>query len=135
MYARQVQQWQPVIDWFCQRYDVDIRPSTSFIAQFGDDTRDKIRRHLLSYNFEAVQGFCFGVDAIKSILLMSAVSDKYLTVSEAVRLSRLELEFQTEFWGNVEWAHDLELHDTNARVAAGAVFIHFNSFKHVTQKK
>ena len=51
-------------------------------------------RHLLSYNFEAVHGFTFGVDAIKSILLMCAVVDKRLTVEEAVRLSRLEVDFQ-----------------------------------------
>ena len=51
-------------------------------------------RHLLSYNFEAVHGFTFGVDAIKSILLMCAVVDKRITVEEAVRLSRLEVDFQ-----------------------------------------
>ena len=33
-------------------------------------------RYLLSYNFEAVHGFTFGVDAIKSILLMCAVVEK-----------------------------------------------------------
>jgi len=135
LYVRQLAEWQPIIDWFCQRHEVDIQPSLSLTAQFSDDTREKIRRHLLSYNFEAVQGFCFGVDAIKSILLMSAVADKRLTVGEAVRLSRLELEYQTGFWGNVEWAHDLELHDTNARVAAAAMFIHFNTSKHLTKTK
>ena len=49
---------------------------------------------MLSYNFEAVHGFTFGVDAIKSILLMCAVVDKRITVEEAVRLSRLEVDFQ-----------------------------------------
>ena len=41
-----------------------------------------------------MHGFTFGVDAIKSILLMCAVVDKRLTVEEAVRLSRLEVDFQ-----------------------------------------
>ena len=41
-----------------------------------------------------MHGFTFGVDAIKSILLMCAVVDKRITVEEAVRLSRLEVDFQ-----------------------------------------
>ena len=43
---------------------------------------------------EAVHGFTFGIDAIKSILLMCAIVDKVLTVEEAVKLSRLEVDFQ-----------------------------------------
>ena len=51
-------------------------------------------RHLLSYNFEAIHGLTFGIDALKSILLMCAIVDKQVTVEEAVKLSRLEVEFQ-----------------------------------------
>jgi len=133
---RQFAEWQPVIDWFCERYEVDVAPSaTLFGSPITPENREKIRRHLLSHNFEAVHGFCFGVDAIKSIILMSAVADGKLTASQAVKLSRLELDYQTDFWGNVEWAHDLELHDTNARVAAAAMFIHFHNTNRTTTKK
>ena len=38
--------------------------------------------------------------------------------------------FQTDRWGNVEWAHDIELHDTTARVAAAAMFVQLNSNSH-----
>ena len=48
----------------------------------------------MSYNFEAVHGFTFGIDAIKSVLLMTAIVDKKATVEDAVKLSRLEVEFQ-----------------------------------------
>ena len=50
---------------------------------------DKLEKHLLSYNFEALQGISFGVDAIKSLILTLAVIDRKLTVSQAVKLSRL----------------------------------------------
>ena len=43
---------------------------------------------------EAVHGFTFGIDAIKSIILMCAIVDKILSVDEAVKLSRLEVDFQ-----------------------------------------
>lgn len=135
LYHRQQVEWQPVIDWFCDRYEVDISPSVTLTGAVTPETREKIRRHLLSHNFEAVHGFCFGVDAIKSIILMSAVADGKMTASQAVNLSRLELDYQTDFWGNVEWAHDLELHDTNARVSAAAIFIYFNTSNHLTKNK
>ena len=43
--------------------------------------------------------------------------------------------FQTDQWGNVEWAHDLELHDTSARVAAAAMFVQCHSSEHLTKTK
>ena len=50
----------------------------------------------MSYNFEAVHGFTFGIDAIKSIFLMCAIVDKQLTVEEAVKRSRLEVDYQVK---------------------------------------
>lgn len=136
LYEKQKQDWQPIIDWFCQRHSVEIQPSTSINSPtFSSNAREQIRRHLLSYNMNAIQGFTFGVDAIKSILLMSAIVDKRLTVNEAVDLSRLETKFQTEKWGNVEWHHDLELHDTSARVAAAALFVQCHTSEHLIQTK
>ena len=44
-------------------------------------------------------------------------------------------QFQVEHWGNVEWAHDIELHDTIARVAAADIFIQCNSSKQLTRQK
>ena len=59
-------------------------------ATISDSDREKIRRQLLSFSFNAVQGFTFGVDALKSIILMSAVVEHKLSVEKAVQLARLE---------------------------------------------
>lgn len=137
LYTRQKLQWQPIIDWFCERYQITISPSTSLAVppKISAGAREVIRRHLLSYNFEAVHGFAFGIDAIKSIPLMCAIIDNRLTIDEAVRLSRLELDFQIEHWGNVEWAHELELYDTTARVAAAALFVQCNTSQYLAKHK
>ncbi len=45
------------------------------------------------------------------------------------------LIFQTEQWGNVEWAHDLELHDTTARVAASSLFVQAQTSQHLRKEK
>ena len=115
---------------------MDISPSVSITAPtFSTSARETIRKHLLSYSMDAIQGFSFGVDAIKSILLMSAVVEKKLTVNQAVQLARLETNFQIEKWGNVEWHHDLELHDTTARLAAAALFFQCNTSEYLIKKK
>ena len=92
MFEKQRKGWLPIIDWFCQQYDVDLKPSTTLVADFNAEDREKIRRQLMSHSFEAVQGLCFGIDAVKSIILMLAVTEFRLTAEEAVRLSRLEVE-------------------------------------------
>ncbi len=57
---------------------------------------EKLRRQLLSYNFNSVNGFTFGVDALKSIILMLALVEHQIPVHLAVKLSRLEVEFQVK---------------------------------------
>ena len=44
-----------------------------------------------------------------------------------MRLARLEVEVQTDHWGRVEWAHDIELYDTTARTAAAVMFVQCSS--------
>ena len=77
-----------------------LKPSMNMseTATVSDADKEKVRRHLLSYSFNAVQGFTFGVDALKSIILMSAVAEHKLSVEQAVQLARLETEFQVRLY-------------------------------------
>ena len=43
-------------------------------------------------------------------------------VEEALRIARLEEDFQLEEWGRVEGGHDLDQADIHVRVTAPAVF-------------
>lgn len=72
-------------------------------------------------------GFIYAVDTLKSIILTLACVEKFLNVEKAVLLSRLEEEFQLGRWGRVEWAHDLNQQELQARLAAAVLFIYFNS--------
>ena len=58
------------------------------------DSRAAVRRYLLSLSLDALHGFASGVDALKSVVLMSGVVDKIISVEDAVKLARLELEVQ-----------------------------------------
>ena len=93
---RQLAEWQPVIDWFCSRHGVAIKPShnMSAVPEFSPEARLTIKEYLMSLNFNSIQGFALGVDAAKSLILMSALVDRKITVEEAVALARLEVDFQ-----------------------------------------
>ena len=96
----------------------------------------------------------FGVDATKSLILTLACIERVITVDEAmkrkrsekegegmlkqtfqVKLARLELLFQTDHWGSVEWAHDIEEFDTTARLAAATLFVQLSSTETKTRNK
>jgi len=132
----QKEKWSPIILWFRERFGVSIEPTTNVMTPPVQESDLKVlEKYLMSYNYESLQGFTFAVDALKSLILCCACVERRLTVTEAVRLARLETEVQTSHWGSVEWAHDIEGHDTTARVAAGVMFVHCSSAGSTTRSK
>ena len=55
---------------------------------------DKLTQHMISRRHEALFGFVFAVESLKSVILTLAVMDGKLGVEEAVHLSRLEVDYQ-----------------------------------------
>jgi len=132
----QKKKWSPIINWFNQRYGVSVTPTLDISPPpLSDEDHDRLHKHLMSYNLNAVQGISFGVDAIKSLILGLAVVDRRLTVNQAVELSRLELLYQTDHWGSVEWAHDIEMHDTTSRLAASSIFTYYHCIANTKREK
>ncbi|XP_011306059.1 ATP synthase mitochondrial F1 complex assembly factor 2 [Fopius arisanus] len=128
LFKLQTDKWDPVIQWFCDKYQVDITKTTSISPPIiPPGTKDKLIRHFASYDYPALIGFMYGVDVLKSVILMMAVCERFINVEEAVKLSRLEEEFQISHWGNVEWSHDLSKNDLQARLSAAVLFIHLNT--------
>lgn len=136
LYDLQQQEWSPVLQWFCRNYDVQIDATRDIAGPaISQETKSKLARHLCSYNFWAIHGFSFGVEAVKSVILMLCCIERHISVEKAVLLSRLEEEFQSGHWGRVEWAHDLNQQETQARLAAAVLFVHLNSSSTFIQSK
>ncbi|XP_058806589.1 ATP synthase mitochondrial F1 complex assembly factor 2 [Phymastichus coffea] len=128
LYKLQENKWDPLIQWFCDRYQIDIVKTKSIDApKIPQDTKDEIKKYLVSHSHEAIFGFMYGVDTVKSVILTLAASERVINVEEAVALSRLEEDFQISHWGNVEWSHELAKYDLQSRMAAAILFIHLNS--------
>nr|CAD7571853.1 unnamed protein product [Timema californicum] len=91
----QAQEWQPILDWFCERYNVQIESSREITGpHISQETKSVLRKHLQSYSLWAVHGFSFAVETVKSLILTLCCVDRHISVEKAVLLSRLEEEFQ-----------------------------------------
>ncbi|KAK2581205.1 hypothetical protein KPH14_008004 [Odynerus spinipes] len=129
LYKLQVEKWDPLVQWFCDHFKVDIVKTQSIdIPAVPIETKTILMRHLLSYDFNVIHGFLYAVNALKSVILTLATIERVINVEEAVELSRLEEEYQISHWGNIEWSHDLNKYDLQSRVAAAVLFVHLNSY-------
>ncbi|XP_056017893.1 ATP synthase mitochondrial F1 complex assembly factor 2-like isoform X2 [Ostrea edulis] len=132
----QKREWEPVLEWLRSSYQVELESTTSLMPpEIPANTTHVISRKLTSLNDWALVGFQYGVENLKSIILMLGITDKLLTVEKAVQLSRLETVFQTKTWGNVDWHHDADIYQLQSRVAAAALFVHWCSNDMATTHK
>lgn len=124
----QVNEWDPVLQWIENRYNVTIGSSSSILGpDIPEATKDTFKQHLKSYNLWSLTGLEYVITQLKSVVLALAMIDRHLSVEKAVLLSRLEEEYQIRQWGNVEWAHDYDMYELRARTAAGALFVQLSS--------
>ncbi|XP_004930951.1 ATP synthase mitochondrial F1 complex assembly factor 2 isoform X1 [Bombyx mori] len=132
----QERKWTPILDWFQKTFNVkqelanSIQPPPVFT-----ETRAVLARHFLSYDFAALTAINFGVEALKSPILMLACMERRVVPEEAVLLARLEEEYQLERWGRVPWAHGLSQADLTARVSAALLLVHCATEKHAIKTK
>lgn len=128
--------WSPVTDWFQERFDCKLNITKElFSSGHPPESLAKIERHLNSYDQKCLVGLQFIAENLKSLVLTLALAEKRIGVLEAVSLGRLETEFQIAKWGRVEWHHDLDVMQTRTRVAAGLLFVFFNSEQTKTTSK
>ncbi|XP_012670134.1 ATP synthase mitochondrial F1 complex assembly factor 2 isoform X2 [Clupea harengus] len=132
----QKHEWDPAMEWIEKRYNVVIGSSSNILGpEIPQETNDTFRQHLSSYNFWALTGLEYVITQLKSVILSFGLIDRHLTVEQAVLLSRLEEEYQIQYWGNVEWAHDYDMYELRARTAAGALFVHLASESSTVKRK
>jgi ATP synthase F1 complex assembly factor 2 len=121
-------------------------PVTSELTLAGEapQTEAAIRAYMLSRTPFQLTALENAIETAKSVILGVALVEGSVTALRANALSRLELDHQVwqactscggttsvasltstaqqiQEWGNVEWAHDIELADTTARLAACAL--------------
>lgn len=126
----QSRHWDPLIGWFEHTFDCHLPIEYGDLSNVGtlpQTTSDKLSRHLQSHSGRwPLVGINFMTRNLKSFVLTSCLTERFLKVERAVEMARLETKFQTEKWSKVEWEHDIDEQTTNVRVAAGALFYHLS---------
>ena len=76
----QMERWSPVILWFRERFGVAVEPTTGLVSLARPADLETLGRYLTSHSWQALQGFAFGCDALKSLILTVACVERRLTV-------------------------------------------------------
>lgn len=125
LYSQQKKEWGAVIEWVNTRFEITVEHTTGFIfPKISDNAVPTLTNHLLSFDKTSLLAFEKMSGVLKSVILTLAVIDRHLPADKAVELALLEQRFQTSKWGNVEWHHDVELHETIMKTAACYTYIH-----------
>lgn len=124
----QDEKWGGIVKWFNERFASDIKHTYGFgKPHISEETYSTLRYHLKSYDQWSMIAFERMVNNLKSVILSLALLDRHISAVEAVELSLLEQRFQVSKWGNVEWHHDVDYHETLMNVSACAIFIQFSN--------
>lgn len=97
------EQWLPIVNWANEKHELALRPSYSITEMAGvpEESRAKLHRHFFSMGFPALNGLLYGVDSIKSVLLLLACLQFRLSAEEAAKLANLEQQYQTKVYQKV----------------------------------
>ncbi|XP_076459487.1 ATP synthase mitochondrial F1 complex assembly factor 2-like [Babylonia areolata] len=132
----QAAQWDPILQWANDRYNLTLASTYGItIPHVTKESKDIIRRHLLSYSDWALFGYEYAVDNVRSLLLVMALMDRHITVEKAVELATLENLFQAQRWGSIEWLHDVDKYELQSRLAAATLFVHWCSENTTVRQK
>ena len=116
--------WNPVIEWFMNANNVKIGITDNVIdCPVDEAAKETVRKLLMSFKLPSLFGLQFMTESLKSVIISYALLGRKVSVEEAVSLSRLEAEYQITKWGNVEWAHDMDVMQIRSRVAASLLFV------------
>lgn len=134
------EKWLPIVDWANETYKLDLKPSYNVteVATVPNESRLKLHRHISSMNFAALNGFLYGVDSIKSVLLILACLGARLSTEEAGELANLEQHYQAKIYQKVrallitllsllslqvEGHHDVQEYELLNRLSAAVFYI------------
>lgn len=68
MFNLQINEWDPIIEWFNKTFDVSLKKSVEMnVSTVSEKDKATLTKHLLSHNFAAINGINFIYHA-KSLL-------------------------------------------------------------------
>jgi ATP synthase F1 complex assembly factor 2 len=116
--------WDPIISWFENKYKSPLCVTTLLSGpEHPPQTIDVVKKHLSSMNHWPLTGLELAIDTAKSVVIALSLLDRQLSAAQAVDASRVEVDFQVQRFGYVEWSHGMDKYETTCRLAAAALFV------------
>ncbi|PIA14879.1 ATP12-domain-containing protein [Coemansia reversa NRRL 1564] len=111
--------YSPIVDWARSTYDIDIQTTSDIFAlRQKNASVEKLRDIVSEFSPLKLAALERAVMSAKSFLIGLALVQLHITVEEAAMAAQAEANAQTQFWGELENAHDLD--NTAMRQVLGA---------------
>ncbi|KAJ2614107.1 chaperone [Coemansia sp. RSA 1365] len=111
--------YSPIVDWARSTYDIDIQiTSDIFALRQKNASIERLRNVVSELSPLKLAALERAVMSAKSFLIGLALVQLRITVEEAAMAAQAEANAQTQFWGELENAHDLD--NTAMRQVLGA---------------
>lgn len=98
---RQMEIWQPLLDWGNRRFDTALRATTGIIAiEQSSDSLARFAQVVQALDPWQLTAIASLTGSTGSLILALAVLEQQLTAAEAVQAAQLDELFQAERWGD-----------------------------------
>ncbi|WP_374376453.1 ATP12 family chaperone protein [Dongia sp.] len=98
--ARQIQLWDPLIDWLRRRYDVSLAVTSGIVAiPQPSATLQTLTRVVEGYDDFALAALANLVSVSGSLVIALALADGEIVPEEAAHAAQIDELFQAERWG------------------------------------
>ncbi|KAL2315182.1 Protein atp12, mitochondrial [Schizosaccharomyces pombe] len=121
----QKENWWPLKETFENKLGVQLSyldGDAGIIAhKQTQETHERIRNWLSSLNSWQLAAFERSVSCCKSFIVSFMILKGYLNSEKAAALTNLELQYQTNRWGSLEDAHEIDNEDLKYKLASSAI--------------
>ncbi|KAJ2808018.1 ATP synthase mitochondrial F1 complex assembly factor 2 [Coemansia guatemalensis] len=101
--------YSPIIDWARSTYDIDVQTTTNIFALHQQNVSiERLREVASEFSPLKLAALERAVMSAKSFLIGLALVQQHITVEDAAMAAQAEANSQTQLWGELENAHDLD---------------------------
>lgn len=118
------ERWNPITTWFSEHYHVHLSLTTDImLTPQPEQTISRVREHLKGQHPWTIPAYHLSTISSKSMVIALALLDGGLSAEEAIACASLELDYQIDSWGEVEWQHTIDRARLLADTAAAVLFV------------
>ncbi|KAJ2452074.1 chaperone [Coemansia sp. RSA 2336] len=105
----QQRHYTPIVDWARSKYSIDIATTSNMFAlRQSAEATEKLRQAVAGFSPLKLAALERAVMTAKSFLIGLALVELHIPVEDAALAAQAEANAQTQLWGELENAHDLD---------------------------